>query len=65
MVQQFKWKREWLEDEIKEDLKYTLDKLPKIKVYFETHDDQLNNKNNESIIIDALGEILEQGFNEW
>ena len=57
-------KKEWLEDEIKEDLKYTADKLPKIKIYFETHDDQFNDKNNESLIIEGLGEVLGD-FNEW
>ena len=51
-------------DEIKEGLKYTLDKLPKIIDYFEIRDDQLNGKNNESIIIEQLGEILGD-FNEW
>ena len=53
-----------MEDTIKEDIPYTLDKLPKIIDYFETNDNLLNGKNNESIIINALGDILGD-FNEW
>jgi hypothetical protein len=51
-------------DEIKEGLKYTLDKLPQIQIYFEDHDDQYNDKNNESLIIEGLGDVLGD-FNEW
>ena len=54
-----------MEDEIKEDIPYTLDKLPKIKEFFEIHCDLLNGKNNESLIIEKLAETDLDEFTEW
>ena len=53
------------EEDIQEDLPYTIDKLPKIKEFFETHDDLLKGKNNESLIIGELGETDLGEFSEW
>ena len=54
-----------IEDEIKGDIPYTLDKLPKIKEFFEIHCDLLNGKNNESLIIEKLAETDLDEFTEW
>lgn len=58
-----------MEDEIKEDLKYTADKLPQItnwlKLKSNPDHDYLNDKNNESLIIGELGTEFGTEFNEW
>jgi hypothetical protein len=53
------------EEDIKESLTHTLNKLSEIKEFFETHDDLLNGKNNESLIVEKLGETDLGEFSEW
>jgi len=59
----------WQDDIIKENLKYTLDKLPEITDWLKLNSnpdhDYLNDKNNESLIIGELGTEFGTEFNEW
>jgi hypothetical protein len=57
-------KKGWEKEEIKENLKHTENKLTKIMEHFETHQEQLFEKNNESVIIGELEKDLGE-FNEW
>ncbi len=59
----------WQDEIIKENLKYTLDKLPEITDWLKLNSnpdhDYLNDKNNESLIIGELGIEFGTEFNEW
>jgi predicted transposase/invertase (TIGR01784 family) len=43
------------DEQIRKKLKYTQDKLPDFKQYFEMHPDQLNEEGNESLIMGEMG----------
>lgn len=48
-------KKAWLEDEIKEDLKYTKNHLTEIINHFISHEEDFITKGNESLLVENLG----------
>jgi hypothetical protein len=49
-------KKEWLEDEIKEELKYTKNHLTEIINHFMSHEEDFITKGNESPLVKTLGD---------